>query len=212
MLDCLDVVDVLGINCSTGPDQMVEHVRYLAQHSRRPLFIAPNAGLPELVNGEACYRLSPEEFARYQQIFVDEFGTNIAAGCCGTTPAHFEAAIAAIGQRAPKQREAAAPFFKAEAAPLPPAAVASLYTSVPIEQELSFLVVGERSNATGSRAFRDLLLAEDLDGMVGVAKEQAAEGAHVIDVMVDYVGRNGVPDMETARGPASHAVHASARV
>ncbi|HXU22388.1 MAG TPA: homocysteine S-methyltransferase family protein, partial [Tepidiformaceae bacterium] len=195
-LDCLDVVDILGINCSTGPDQMVEHVRYLAQHSRRPLFIAPNAGLPELVNGEACYRLSPEEFARFQQIFVDEFGTNIAAGCCGTTPAHFEAAIAAIGHRAPKQRAAAAAFFKAPDAPVPPAAVASLYTSVPIEQELSFLVVGERNNATGSRAFRDLLLAEDLDGMVGVAKEQAAEGAHVIDVMVDYVGRNGVPDMQ----------------
>ena len=202
-LDCLDVADVLGINCSTGPDQMVEHVRYLAEHSRRPLFIAPNAGLPELVDGEACYRLQPAEFARYQAIFVDEFGTNIAAGCCGTTPAHFEAAIAAIGRRPPKRRPAARKFFDPGVATGPAdydASVASLYTSVPIEQETSFLVVGERTNATGSRAFRDLLLAEDLDGMVGVAREQAAEGAHVIDVMVDYVGRDGVPDMERLVG------------
>ncbi len=188
-LEAIDTVDVIGINCATGPEQMVEHVRYLAEHSRRPVFIAPNAGLPELVDGLACYKLTPEEFARYQEIFVDEFGTNIAGGCCGTTPAHFEAAIAAIGRRAPKPRPS-----RYEAA------VSSLYTSVPIEQETSFLVVGERLNATGSRAFRDLLLAEDVDGMVGVAKEQAAEGAHVIDVMVDYVGRNGVVDAERLVG------------
>lgn len=184
-LEAIDVVDVIGINCATGPDQMVEHVRYLAEHSRRPVFIAPNAGLPELIDGEACYRLTPEEFARYQGIFVKEFGTNIAGGCCGTTPAMFEAAIAAIGRPAPKPRPTA---FEP--------AVSSIYTSVPIEQETSFLVVGERTNATGSRAFRDLLLAEDIDGMVALAREQAAEGAHVIDVMVDYVGRDGVPDAE----------------
>ncbi|MCK9518296.1 MAG: methionine synthase [Dehalococcoidia bacterium] len=198
-LEALDVVDIIGINCATGPEQMVEHVRHLAENSRRPVFVAPNAGLPELVNGEACYRLTPEEFARYQKIFVDEFGTNIAGGCCGTTPAHFEAAIEAIGHRAPKQRESARVFFGAE--PAGPgasyeAAVSSLYTSVPIEQDLSFLVIGERMNATGSRAFRDLLLAGDLEGMVQLAKEQTAEGAHVLDVMVDYVGRDGAPDME----------------
>ena len=190
VLEAMDLVDVIGINCATGPEQMVEHVRFLAENSRRPLFIAPNAGLPELVDGEACYRLTPDEFARYQKIFVDEFGSSIAGGCCGTTPAMFETAIAAIGRRAPKVRPAAQPGYNFEAA------AASLYTSVPIRQETSFLVVGERTNATGSRAFRDLLLAGDLDGMVGLAREQAAEGAHVIDVMVDYVGRNGVPDME----------------
>ncbi len=194
-LDLLDVVDVIGINCATGPEQMVEHVRYLAEHSRRPVFIGPNAGLPELVNGEACYKLTPDEFARFQRIFVDEFGTNIAAGCCGTSPAHFEAAIAAIGRRTPKERDAAR-YFLADGTRNYEANVSSLYTSVPLEQETSFLVVGERTNATGSRLFRDLLLAGDLDGMAGLAKEQAAEGAHVLDVMVDYVGRNGVPDME----------------
>ncbi|MCZ2111102.1 MAG: methionine synthase [Dehalococcoidia bacterium] len=198
-LEPLDIVDVIGINCATGPEQMVEHVRYLAEHSRRPVFIGPNAGLPELVDGEACYPLAPEEFARFQQIFVDEFGTNIAAGCCGTTPAHFEAAIAAIGRRAPKERPSASAFHSGDARLATPhyeANASSLYTSVPFEQETSFLVVGERTNATGSRLFRDLLLAGDLDGMVALAKEQAAEGAHVLDVMVDYVGRDGVPDMQ----------------
>ena len=185
VLDTIDVVDIIGINCATGPQEMVEHVRYLAEHSRRPVFVAPNAGLPELVDGEARYGLTPEEFARYQGIFVGEFGTNIAGGCCGTTPAHFEAAIAAIGRRAPKAREGA----------YEPAA-ASLYSTVPFEQDTSFLVIGERLNATGSRKFRDLVLAEDIEGMIGLAKEQAAEGAHVLDVMVDYVGRDGVPDMQ----------------
>ena len=204
-LECLDIVDVLGINCSLGPEGLVEHVRYLAENSRRPVFVAPNAGLPELVDGEACYLLTPAEFARYHKIFVEEFGINIAAGCCGTTPEMFEALIAAVGRPAPKQRASAGAFLAAMS-PVPgarasfPAAVSSLYTSVPIEQDTSFLVIGERTNATGSRAFRDLLLAEDLDGMVGLAREQAAEGAHVIDVMVDYVGRDGVPDVERVVG------------
>lgn len=183
-LEPLDVVDIIGINCATGPEQMVEHVRYLAKHSRRPVFIGPNAGLPEVIDGRACYTLTPEEFARYHQIFVEEFGTSIVAGCCGTTPAMFAEAIRLIGRPRPKER----PTHYEPAA-------ASLYTAVPFEQESSFLVVGERTNATGSRAFRDLLLAEDIDGMVALAREQAAEGAHVIDVMVDYVGRDGTADM-----------------
>ncbi|MBI2767325.1 MAG: methionine synthase [Chloroflexi bacterium] len=203
VIEALDTVDIIGINCATGPEQMVEHVRYLAENSRRPVFVGPNAGLPEVVDGQACYSLTPGEFARYQKIFVDEFGTNIAAGCCGTSPAMFEAAIAAIGRRPPKHRPSAAAFL---ANPLGTrnselgTSCASLYTSVPIRQETSFLVIGERMNATGSRAFRDLLLAGDLDGMVALAKEQTAEGAHVLDVMVDYVGRNGVPDMEALVG------------
>uniref|UniRef100_UPI002ADE5CAD methionine synthase n=1 Tax=Tepidiforma sp. TaxID=2682230 RepID=UPI002ADE5CAD len=183
-LEPLDVVDIIGINCATGPEQMVEHVRYLAQNSRRPVFIAPNAGLPEVIDGRACYNLSPQEFARYQRIFVEEFGTSIVGGCCGTTPAMFAEAIRAIGRPRPRPRPGRYQ-----------PAVASLYTAVPIEQDTSFLVIGERTNATGSRAFRDLLLAEDVDGMVALAREQAAEGAHVIDVMVDYVGRDGTADM-----------------
>ena len=184
-LEALDTVDVIGINCATGPEQMVEHVRHLAQHSRRPVFIGPNAGLPEIRDGETCYPLTPEEFARYQSIFVAEMGTSIAAGCCGTTPEHFEAAIEAVGRPRPKPRPETLE-----------AACSSLYTSVPFEQDTSFLVVGERMNATGSRAFRDLLLEEDTEGVVALARQQAAEGAHVLDLMVDYVGREGAPDVE----------------
>ena len=184
-LEALDTVDVIGINCATGPEQMVEHVRHLAQNSRRPVFIGPNAGLPEIRDGETYYPLSPAEFARYQRIFVKELGTSIAAGCCGTTPEHFEAAIAAVGRPKPKARPETLE-----------AACSSLYTSVPFEQDTSFLVVGERMNATGSRAFRDLLLEDDTEGVVALARQQAAEGAHVLDLMVDYVGREGAPDME----------------
>ncbi|MBI5948504.1 MAG: methionine synthase [Chloroflexi bacterium] len=189
-LEAIDIVDIIGLNCSLGPDLMMEHVRYLGEHSRRPVFVGPNAGLPELVDGEACYPLSPDEFARYQSIFVDEFGINVVAGCCGTTPEHMAAAINVVGRRAPKAR----PTSGYEPG------CSSIYTAVPFRQETSFLVVGERTNATGSRAFRDLLLAGDLDGMVGLAREQAAEGAHVLDVMVDYVGRDGVADMEKVAG------------
>ena len=190
VLDALDVVDIVGLNCVTGPEQMVEHVRYLAEHSRRPVFVGPNAGLPELVDGQAAYKLTPAEFARYQKIFVEEFGTNLVAGCCGTTPAMIVAAVAAIGRKAPKDRAALHDAVGESGA------AASLYTSVPFAQDTSFLVVGERMNATGSRAFRDLLLEHDMDGIVALAKEQTGEGAHVLDVMVDYVGRNGVPDMQ----------------
>ncbi len=189
-LDAIDVIDILGINCATGPEQMVEHVRYLASNSRRPVFVAPNAGLPELIDGQACYRLTPEEFARYQRIFVHEFGTAIVGGCCGTTPEMLAAAARAAG----RERTRPAPWLAndphGEAG-----SCSSLYTTVPFKQDTSFLVVGERINATGSRAFRDLLLAQDLDGIVALAREQTAEGAHVLDVMVDYVGRDGVPDM-----------------
>jgi 5-methyltetrahydrofolate--homocysteine methyltransferase len=184
-LEAMDIVDLIGINCATGPDEMVEHVRYVAEHSRRPVFVGPNAGLPEIRDGETCYLLSPEEFARYHQIFIDEFGINLAGGCCGTNPDHFRALIEKVGRRAPKPRDV-------EYVP----AASSLYTSVPFEQDTSFLVVGERLNATGSRAFRDLLLEDDIDGMMDLAKSQAASGAHVLDVMVDYVGRDGAPDME----------------
>ncbi len=184
-LEALDTVDVIGVNCATGPEQMVEHARHLGRNSRRPVFIGPNAGLPEIRDGETCYPLPPEEFARYQRIFVEELGASVAAGCCGTTPAHFEAAIAAIGRPRPKARPQTIE-----------AACSSLYTSVPFEQDTSFLVVGERMNATGSRAFRDLLLEDDAEGAVALAREQAAEGAHVLDLMVDYVGREGAPDVE----------------
>ena len=187
MLEAIDVIDIIGINCATGPEQMVEHVRYLAEHSRRPVFIGPNAGLPGARRRRGLLPRSPPTSSRAtRRSSSHEFGTSIVAGCCGTTPEHVRGRHR--GHRPPRHRKPRPAAYEAN--------VASLYTSVPIQQDTSFLVVGERMNATGSRAFRDLLLAGDLDGMVALAREQAAEGAHVLDVMVDYVGRDGVPDIE----------------
>ncbi len=177
-------VDVIGLNCATGPQEMVEHLRYLSQNCRRFLSCLPNAGLPENVGGQTVYRLTPDELAEYHRQFILEFGVNIVGGCCGTTPAHVKRLVEVCRPLAPKSR-----------VPQWTPAAASLYQSVPLHQDLSFLIIGERTNANGSRQFRDLLLAEDYDGMVDMAQAQLREGAHVLDVCVDYVGRDGVRDM-----------------
>ncbi|HEX8929852.1 MAG TPA: homocysteine S-methyltransferase family protein, partial [Actinomycetota bacterium] len=177
-------VDVIGMNCATGPAEMGEHLRYLAQHARTPLSCLPNAGLPELREGRPWYPLTPAELAEAHNRFVAEFGLSVVGGCCGTTPEHIRQVVEAVG-RAPGPRE-----------PVHEPSLSSLYQSVPLDQDLTYLTVGERCNANGSRKFRDLMLEGDLDGMVGIAKEQIREGAHVLDVCVDYVGRDGVPDMD----------------
>src|SRR6266545_534926 len=162
-----------------------EHLRYLAQHARTPLSCQPNAGLPELREGRPHYPLSPGELAQAHDRFVAEFGVNVVGGCCGTTPEHIRQVVEAVGGRQAAHRET-----------VHDAAVGSLYQSVPLDQDTTYLTIGERCNANGSRKFRDLMLAGDLDGLVGIAKEQIREGAHVLDVCVDYVGRDGVPDMD----------------
>src|SRR6266542_3269927 len=177
--------DVIGMNCATGPAEMGEHLRYLAQHARTPLSCQPNAGLPELREGRPHYPLSPGELAQAHDRFVAEFGVNVVGGCCGTTPEHIRQVVEAVGGRQAAHRET-----------VHDAAVGSLYQSVPLDQDTTYLTIGERCNANGSRKFRDLMLAGDLDGLVGIAKEQIREGAHVLDVCVDYVGRDGVPDMD----------------
>jgi 5-methyltetrahydrofolate--homocysteine methyltransferase len=177
-------LDVIGLNCATGPQEMVEHIRYLGRHCRKAISCLPNAGLPVMVAGRAKYLLSPDELAGFHKTFVEEHGVSIVGGCCGTTPAHLQRVVEVIGERAPRPRTP-------EHAP----AASSLYVSVPLRQDQSFLIVGERTNANGSRQFRDLLLAGDYDGMVAMAREQAKEGAHVLDVCVDYVGRDGVADV-----------------
>jgi 5-methyltetrahydrofolate--homocysteine methyltransferase len=177
-------LDVIGLNCATGPQEMVEHIRYLGRHCRKAISCLPNAGLPVMVGGRARYLLTPDELASFHRTFVEEQGVSIVGGCCGTTPAHLKRVIEVIGERSPRPR-------RAEYAP----AATSLYVSVPLRQDQSFLIVGERTNANGSRQFRDLLLAGDYDGMVAMGREQAREGAHVLDVCVDYVGRDGVADI-----------------
>ncbi|HEX3201510.1 MAG TPA: methionine synthase, partial [Actinomycetes bacterium] len=145
----------------------------------------PNAGLPELRDGKPWYPLTPTELAEAHTRFASEFGLSVVGGCCGTTPEHIRQVVEALGGHAPARRE-----------PDHEPSLSSLYQSVPLDQDTTYLTVGERCNANGSRKFRDLMLEGDLDGMVGIAKEQIREGAHVLDVCVDYVGRDGVPDMD----------------
>jgi 5-methyltetrahydrofolate--homocysteine methyltransferase len=177
--------DVIGMNCATGPEEMTEHLRYLAQHARTFISVLPNAGLPEVVDGRTCYRLTPEQLADAHERFVTEFGANVVGGCCGTTPDHLRAVVERLGRRAPVER----------AIDFEPGC-SSIYSHVPFDQELSVLQIGERTNANGSKAFREAMLAADWDGCLRIAQDQVKEGAHVLDVCVDYVGRDGTVDME----------------
>ncbi|HVM00004.1 MAG TPA: methionine synthase [Egibacteraceae bacterium] len=177
-------VDVIGLNCATGPEDMREHVRYLSEHCTKPISVIPNAGIPAMVDGETVYPLSPEALAEAHREFVTAFGVRMVGGCCGTTPAHLQAVVEAVAAATPASRE-----------PVAEASVASLYAPVTLRQEASTLLVGERLNANGSRKFRDLLLAEDWEAITQMAREQVREGAHTLDVCVDYVGRDGVADM-----------------
>ncbi|MFO0983535.1 MAG: methionine synthase [Planctomycetota bacterium] len=177
-------IDVIGLNCATGPAEMSEHIKYLSKYCPRRLSVVPNAGLPQLIDGCAAYPLSPEEMALWIKRFVEEDGVNIVGGCCGTTPAHLKAVVAAIGTRAPAPR----------AVSHQPAA-SSLYNTVTLRQDNSMLIIGERTNANGSKQFKELLEKGDLDGMVQMAKRQVKEGSHVIDVCTAYVGRDETADM-----------------
>ncbi len=180
-------IDVIGLNCATGPDLMVEHVRHLGRNATRLVSVQPNAGLPQNVDGRAVYHLTPAELAKAQHRFASEFGVSLVGGCCGTTPAHISAIAEAVKGLVPGPRPTS---FVPQ--------LASLYSAVPLDQDSGPLLVGERTNANGSLKFRELLLAEDWDGIAELAKEQQAEGAHVLDVCVAYVGRDEVRDMSEA--------------
>src|SRR5882724_1305523 len=177
-------IDVMGMNCATGPKQMVEHVRYLCENSPLPVSCLPNAGLPELDNDRTVYKETPETLSKELAHFVKDFGVNIVGGCCGTTPAHLKAVVDAVGGLAPLPRKAT----------LTPAA-SSIFSPQPYKQDSSFLIVGERVNVKGSKKTRDLLATEDWEGIVSLAKEQVKEGAHILDVNMDEVGRDGPRDM-----------------
>lgn len=178
-------ISVIGMNCATGPKEMSENIRYLCENSRVPVSCIPNAGLPENIGGVAHYHLSPDEMVHWMSHFVKDFGVNVVGGCCGTRPEHLKAVVEAVGKLSPKNREI-------EFIP----SVSSLYSSQAMEVNPGPLIVGERTNANGSKKFRDLLNAEDYDSMVTMAKEAVKEGAHVLDVCVAYVGRDEVRDMK----------------
>jgi 5-methyltetrahydrofolate--homocysteine methyltransferase len=178
-------IDMIGLNCATGPQEMSEHLRQLSQHSRIPVMVMPNAGLPVLTATGASYPLGPEDLAIAHEQFVKEFGLSLVGGCCGTTPAHMSAVVKRLGGKAPGDR-----------APQPEPGVASLYQHVSLTQDNTYLAIGERTNANGSRAFRDALLEGRIDDCVEIAKKQVRDGAHLLDVCVDYVGRDGVADIK----------------
>jgi 5-methyltetrahydrofolate--homocysteine methyltransferase len=176
--------DVIGLNCATGPAEMYEPLRHLTRHSPFVVSAIPNAGLPYVENGQMKYDLSPRELAEHLATFTTEFGVGVIGGCCGTTPEHLAAVVARVRPGTVKERQ-----------PVIVPSAASIYTQVPFDQDTSFMIIGERANANGSRAFRDALLADDLEGCVTIGQEQVKEGAHLVDLCVDYVGRDGVADM-----------------
>jgi 5-methyltetrahydrofolate--homocysteine methyltransferase len=189
-------IDVIGLNCATGPDLMSEHLRYLAANSPIPVACEPNAGLPQLTPDGAYYPLTAAELADAHERFAMEFGLSLVGGCCGTTPEHVAALVERLGVNQARPRGLAA---KARS-PRPEPGVASLYSHVPFRQDTAFLAIGERTNANGSKAFREALLADDFAGCVDIARSQTRDGAHLLDVCVDYVGRDGVADMREIAG------------
>ncbi len=177
-------VDFLGLNCATGPAEMSEHLRHLARHARSGLACMPNAGLPQLTADGAHYPLTPRQLADAHDLFTAEYGLALVGGCCGTTPEHLRQVVERVGGREITARK-----------PRAEAGVSSLYQHVAFQQDTSYLAIGERTNANGSKAFREAMLDERYDDCVEIARSQTRDGSHLLDVCVDYVGRNGVDDM-----------------
>ena len=193
-LDALGV-DSIGLNCATGPTEMSEHLRHLSRRFTRNVACMPNAGLPEITADGAVYPLEAVPFADALAPFVDDYGLALVGGCCGTTPEHIAVLVERFGGRDVAPRE-----------PQPEDAISSLYVEVPFDQDASYLSIGERTNANGSKAFREAMLEGRFDDCVNIAKAQARDGAHLLDLCADYVGRDGVSDMEELAGRLSTSV------
>ncbi|MCL2533631.1 MAG: methionine synthase [Nocardiaceae bacterium] len=177
-------IDMIGLNCATGPDEMSEHLRHLSRHSTLPVSVMPNAGLPQLGPNGAEYPLSAEELAIALSGFVSEYGLAFVGGCCGTTPEHIRQVAEAVHK-----------VERAQRTPQPEDGTSSLYQAVPFDQDASILMIGERTNSNGSKAFREAMIAEDYQKCIDIAKDQTRDGAHMLDLNVDYVGRDGAADM-----------------
>jgi 5-methyltetrahydrofolate--homocysteine methyltransferase len=182
-------IDLLGLNCSPGPAEMSEPLRYLSRHSRIPLLCMPNAGLPVLTKDGAHFPLEPQGLAEAQETFVRDYGLSLVGGCCGTTPEHLRQLVERVRGTTPPERD-----------PRPEPGAASLYQAVPFRQDTAYLAIGERTNANGSKKFREAMLEGRWDDCVEMAREQIREGAHMLDLCVDYVGRDGVADMSELAG------------
>jgi len=177
-------VDLIGLNCATGPAEMSEHLRYLSKYSQMGISVMPNAGLPVLGANGASYPLTPQELASSLVEFVKNYGVTLIGGCCGTTPSHMQAVVSATRELTLKERVSTVER-----------GASSLYQFVPFRQDNAYLAIGERTNANGSKAFREALLKDDWQSCVEIARDQIRDGAHMLDLSVDYVGRNGPADM-----------------
>ncbi|MFJ8296349.1 methionine synthase [Streptomyces sp. NPDC094447] len=182
-------IDMIGLNCATGPAEMAEHLRHLSRHARVPISVMPNAGLPVLTSDGAHYPLSPAELADAQEAFVREYGPALIGGCCGTTPEHLREIVERVRGAAVLDRR-----------PEPEPGASSLYGHVPFRQDTAYLAIGERTNANGSKKFREAMLDGRWDDCVEMARDQIREGAHMLDLCVDYVGRDGTADMAELAG------------
>ncbi|MCY0954686.1 methionine synthase [Streptomyces sp. H27-S2] len=182
-------IDMIGLNCATGPAEMSEHLRYLARNARIPISCMPNAGLPVLTKDGAHYPLSASELADAQETFVREYGLSLVGGCCGTTPEHLRQVVERVRGTEITPRS-----------PQPEPGAASLYQTVPFRQDTAYMAIGERTNANGSKKFRDAMLEARWDDCVEMARDQIREGAHMLDLCIDYVGRDGVADMRELAG------------
>jgi 5-methyltetrahydrofolate--homocysteine methyltransferase len=173
-----------GLNCATGPADMTSHIRHLSHTWPARISCIPNQGLPEVVGGETVYPLSPDDYARQMRPFVEEYGVSIVGGCCGTTPAHTRRLVEVLRGVKPACRQ-----------PQLPPTVTSLYQAIELRQEIPPLLIGEKTNANGSKKFRERLLADDYAGCLQIGTEQEAGGAHVLDLCAAYAGRDETLDM-----------------
>ncbi len=208
MIESFPSVTAFGLNCATGPVEMAQHVRFLGQNSTRPIAVQPNAGLPMMEKGQAVYKLTPDELVHHHTLFVEQYGVAMAGGCCGTTPEHIKAlndALSGHRHTAPahwiQKRNLYAGFnFENDSvektAGKSLVGCSSLYQFQPYVQDTSMLIVGEKTNANGSKAFRDMLATENWEGLTELARELEGEGSHVLDVCAAYVGRNEERDMK----------------
>ena len=182
-------IDFIGLNCATGPAEMSEHLRVLSQQATIGISCMPNAGLPQLTADGAHYPLTPDQLADAHEVFVRDYGLSLVGGCCGTTPEHLRAVVERVQGQPLAPRD-----------PQPEPGVSSLYQPVRFDQDVTYLTIGERTNANGSKAFREAMLEQRWDDCVRIARDQQRDGAHVLDLCVDYVGRDGVEDMSTLAG------------
>ncbi len=183
-------IDVLGVNCAFGPTELSQTVRHIAENFPGFVSALPNAGMPIMVEGKTHFPMGPEDFGKGIERFVKDFGVNVVGGCCGTLATHLKQVVDRVGMPVggrrlvhPRPRNV-----------LYHATISSLMSAEDIRQDNSYLIVAERTNTNGSKKFRELLQAQDWDGLVGVARDEM-KGSHMLDVCVDFVGRNGVQDM-----------------